>query len=60
LGRVLIGMVSETAHHAGHADIVRELIDGQIGRDGAVAADPAFWRGQRCRVQMAADQFRTG
>ncbi len=28
---VLIHMVEETARHAGHADIVRELIDGMIG-----------------------------
>jgi len=29
---VLIHMVEETARHAGHADIIRELIDGQTGR----------------------------
>jgi hypothetical protein len=28
---VLIHMVEETARHAGHADIVRELIDGATG-----------------------------
>ncbi len=28
---VLIHMVEETARHAGHMDIVRELIDGEIG-----------------------------
>ncbi len=28
---VLIHMVEETARHAGHADIIRELIDGLIG-----------------------------
>ena len=28
---VLIHMVEETARHTGHADIVRELIDGAIG-----------------------------
>lgn len=28
---VLIHMIEETARHAGHADIVRELIDGRIG-----------------------------
>jgi hypothetical protein len=37
-------MVSETARHAGHADIARELIDGRIGDGGgSVAADPTFW-----------------
>ncbi|MGB5760668.1 MAG: DinB family protein [Acidimicrobiales bacterium] len=29
---VLIHLIEETARHAGHADILRELIDGQTGR----------------------------
>jgi len=29
---VLAHVLEETARHAGHADILRELIDGQIGR----------------------------
>ncbi len=29
---VLVHMVEETARHAGHADILREQIDGSIGR----------------------------
>jgi hypothetical protein len=29
---VLAHLLEETARHAGHADILRELIDGQIGR----------------------------
>ena len=28
---VLIHMVEETARHAGHLDILRELIDGRTG-----------------------------
>jgi uncharacterized damage-inducible protein DinB len=28
LGRILVHMIAETAHHAGHADIVRELLLG--------------------------------
>ena len=28
---ILAHMISETARHAGHADIIRELIDGTIG-----------------------------
>lgn len=31
LRRVLIGMVEETARHAGHLDIMRELLDGAAG-----------------------------
>jgi Protein of unknown function (DUF664) len=29
---VLVHMVEETARHAGHADIIREQIDGAVGR----------------------------
>jgi uncharacterized damage-inducible protein DinB len=31
LQRVLVHMIDETARHAGHADIVRELVDGSVG-----------------------------
>lgn len=31
LRRVLVGMVEETARHAGHMDILRELLDGATG-----------------------------
>jgi uncharacterized damage-inducible protein DinB len=31
LRRVLVGMVEETARHAGHMDIIRELLDGAVG-----------------------------
>lgn len=58
LGRLLVLMVAETAQHAGHADIIRELIDGQIGRDGSVTVDPTFWRDQRSAAQAAAQHFR--
>ena len=29
---ILVHMIEETARHAGHADIIREQIDGQVGR----------------------------
>jgi Protein of unknown function (DUF664) len=29
---VLLHLLEETARHAGHADILRELLDGQTGR----------------------------
>jgi uncharacterized damage-inducible protein DinB len=32
LHQVLVHMVAETQRHAGHADIVRELVDGRAGR----------------------------
>ncbi|GLZ02230.1 DinB family protein [Actinoplanes sp. NBRC 103695] len=32
LRAVLVGMIEETARHAGHADIIREQLDGRTGR----------------------------
>ncbi|HVF06797.1 MAG TPA: DinB family protein [Frankiaceae bacterium] len=29
--RVAVHMVEETARHVGHADLIRELVDGQVG-----------------------------
>ncbi|WP_405070165.1 DinB family protein [Kribbella sp. NBC_01510] len=59
LGVLLIRMVAETAQHAGHADIIREQIDGRLGDDEAtVGADAVFWRHRRNRVQEAADHYR--
>ena len=51
-------MIEETAQHAGHADILRELIDGAAGRDHDEAGDAAWWSTLLGRVQAAADAFR--
>ncbi|HEY3559542.1 MAG TPA: DinB family protein [Kribbella sp.] len=58
LGVLLIRMVAETSQHAGHADILREQLDGRLGGDTSVADDEAFWRDRRSQVQAAADAFR--
>ena len=29
---ILLHLLEETARHAGHADVLRELVDGQVGR----------------------------
>jgi hypothetical protein len=59
LGVLLIRMVAETAQHAGHADIVRELIDGKGGPDQD-SFDEAAWRKYIAQVQAAADAFAAG
>jgi hypothetical protein len=56
LGVLLIRMVAETAQHAGHADIIRELIDGKGGPDQD-SIDEASWREYIAQVQAAADAF---
>ncbi|GAA1555438.1 DinB family protein [Kribbella sancticallisti] len=59
LGILLIRMIGETSQHAGHADIIRELIDGRAAGDAAsVAAHSTPWRDTRSTVQEAADYFR--
>jgi len=59
LGVLLIRMAAETAQHAGHADIVRELIDGKGGPDQD-AFDESTWREYVAQIQTAANTFGAG
>jgi hypothetical protein len=59
LGVLLIRMIAETAQHAGHADIIRELIDGKAGPDHDEILDEASWRDYVAQIQAAADTFAT-
>lgn len=59
LGVLLVRMVDETARHAGHADICRELIDGSGSPDAADYGDAAYWSDYVATIQAAADTFRT-
>lgn len=58
LHRILLHMIAETNRHAGHADIVRELIDGAAGlRDGndnLPPGDAEWWLKYRNRLEGAA------
>jgi len=58
LHRILLHVIAETDRHAGHADIVRELIDGAAGlradNDNMAAFDDAKWAEFRGRVEAAA------
>jgi uncharacterized damage-inducible protein DinB len=58
LGVLLIRMVAETAQHAGHADIIRELIDGKGGADQG-DFDEGTWREYVARIQAAAQSYLT-
>jgi uncharacterized damage-inducible protein DinB len=55
---IMTHVIAETNRHAGHADIVRELIDGTVGlRDGngnMAPGDQAWWAAYRDRVEQAA------
>jgi uncharacterized damage-inducible protein DinB len=58
LGYLLVHLLAETAHHAGHADIVRETIDGRGGRDHDDYGDEGWWTDYVAKVQAAADAHR--
>jgi len=61
LRRLLIRMVGETARHAGHADIVRELIDGSAGSDHMLPESKEdWWPGYLADVRAAAEVFAPG
>ena len=57
LGQILVHMVAETAHHAGHADIVRELLDGHAGQGTGDLPELTAeqWAAYRRRLEQAAD-----
>ncbi|MFC7625415.1 DinB family protein [Microlunatus sp. GCM10028923] len=55
LANLMIRMIGETSAHGGHADIVRELIDGRIG--GHESTDTDQWRARRAEIQAAAEEF---
>ncbi len=60
LGYLVVHMLAETAHHAGHADIVRESIDGRGGSDHDDIGDEEHWKALVAKIQAAADEHRDG
>ncbi len=57
-GHLVVRVTAETAQHAGHAEILREMIDGQAGRDRAEMGDDAYWDDYVATIQAAADPHR--
>jgi uncharacterized damage-inducible protein DinB len=60
LHKVLVHVIAETHRHAGHADIVRELVDGSVGNQGVgdnlPERDEAWWAGYREQLERAAHE----
>ena len=54
----LVHVLTETSRHAGHADILREQLDGTVGTDAQSAAfqedDAAHRDRRRARIEQAA------
>lgn len=64
LHRILVHVIAETHRHAGHADIVRELVDGaaglRAGNDNLPPGDRSWWARYRTRVERAAREAGRG
>jgi uncharacterized damage-inducible protein DinB len=61
LHRILVHMATETNRHAGHADLVRELIDGAAGLrsdNDNLWAPAGGWQSHHDRLEAVAQQFR--
>nr|NLD40096.1 DinB family protein [Actinomycetales bacterium] len=62
LGHVIVHLIAETARHAGHADILRETIDGAVGLRRDVdnlptGVGPGYWSKYREFLTQIADGF---
>ncbi|ANZ34838.1 type I restriction endonuclease subunit M [Lentzea guizhouensis] len=51
LFNVLVHVLTETNRHAGHADVLREQLDGTVEATGK---DAAFWEQRRAEIERAA------
>jgi len=64
LHRVLVHMIAETNRHAGHADVVRELIDGSSGlrndNTNMPSSDARWWEEYRNTLEVVARGFDDG
>ncbi len=60
LHRILVHMIAETQRHAGHADIVREPVDGTAGlrngSDNMAPGDSAWGQNHRNRLERVAQE----
>ncbi|WP_449480246.1 DinB family protein [Streptomyces avidinii] len=64
LHHAVVRVIADTHRHAGHADIIRELLDGAVGmneNNGAMApADSAWWEDYRNRLERTAREAADG
>ncbi|WCN79126.1 DinB family protein [Micromonospora sp. LH3U1] len=54
---ILVHLLAETNRHAGHADILREQLDGSTGTAAQYVdqqGDAAFWNARRAQIERAA------
>lgn len=58
LFNILVHVLNETMRHAGHADILREQLDGAVGTEAGSTAlhgrDPSFWENHCAKIERSA------
>ena len=58
LFNIMVHVLTETNRHAGHADILREQLDGAVGTEAGSTAlhgrDTTFWENHRAKIERAA------
>jgi hypothetical protein len=61
LFNVMVHILTETSRHAGHADILREQLDGTVGSgpQGTIlhGLDAAYWETYRAKIERAASAW---
>ncbi|MBG0854283.1 DinB family protein [Streptomyces spinoverrucosus] len=64
LHHAVVRVIADTQRHAGHADILRELIDGAVGmredNPAMPSGDSAWWEDYRGRLERAAREADGG
>ncbi|KUN99708.1 DinB family protein [Streptomyces caeruleatus] len=64
LHHLMVRVIADSQRHAGHADILRELIDGSVGygegKESLPQGDGAWWENHRRRLESAAREADKG
>ena len=59
----MLHVLNDTTRHAGHADILREQLDGAVGTDAQNTAmqqyDATYWAAYRAKIEQAAKSAAT-
>lgn len=62
LHKIMVHVISDLTRHAGHADVLREIIDGSVGlregNDNMPSADQAWWQEYQSKLEQVAQQFQ--
>ncbi|MFD9461975.1 DinB family protein [Streptomyces sp. NPDC060027] len=64
LHHVVVRVIGDTHRHAGHADVLRELMDGSVGwlpgKENVAPGDEEWWKEYRNRLEQVAREAGNG